>query len=293
MKRLHLLLVASAACAAACGPDARDNLVDAGGPGPDAPVVGPDAAPGPDSPIQDQSRVYAHSGKQLYRIDTTTLAPQLIGDVAFDDLSTKSLTDIAVDKNDKMIGITLDTIYAIDPATAAATKLQKMTGASGFTSLSYVPDPANPTGDDILVAANSAGDVYRIDPSTGMATQIGSYGKTGGMAIGSSGDIVGIRGVGIFATVFVGSPTTSTDYLARIDPTNGWAATLLPVDTGYQHIFGVGFWAGKIYGFVDNKTDKTGQILTIDQTTGAAAKVGDGAIEWYGAGVTTNAAIIQ
>jgi hypothetical protein len=272
----------------ACGPGARDSLGDASN-GVDGPA-GRDGAPG-DSSSADNSRVYAHSGKTLYRINTISLAPEKIGD--FTGNGTKTITDIAVDKNDKMVGITLDQIYSIDSATGAATLLKAMTGKSGFTSLSYVPNPTDPNGDDILVTADGLGDVYQIDATTGDATKIGNYGKQGSKVIGSSGDIIGIRGLGIFATVFLGSPTGGMDYLATIDPANGWKATVMPVDSGYQHIFGLGFWAGKVYGFVDDKVTPAGVMVELNTTTGAPTKLNGGAIEWYGAGVTTNAPIIQ
>jgi hypothetical protein len=87
------------------------------------------------------------------------------------------------------------------------------------------------------------------------------------------------------------------DYLATVDPTT-WVATPLPQNTGYNKIFGLGFWGGKIYGFVDttpsgsNPTPK-GAVIQIDSVTGAAVELASGGEQWFGAGVTTNAPIIQ
>lgn len=237
----------------------------------------------------DSSRVYAHSGTTLYRIDTQTFAPQLIGDMT--GLGTQSLTDLAVDKDDHMVGITLDKLYAIDATTAAVTLVKDLSqSANGFTSLSYIPTDLNdPASADILVSANDQGDVYEIDPATGSATKIGNYGMVAQGKVISSGDLVGVRGLGIYATVNVG--TAGTDYLAKIDPAT-WKATPLGAGTGFTHIFGLGYWAGTFYGFIDAGAG-AGKMVTIDQNTGAATLINAGAQRWYGAGVTTDAPILQ
>ena len=48
---------------------------------------------------------------------------------------------------------------------------------------------------------------------------LGDVGMHNGQQIGSSGDLIGVRGLGIYATVNVGTNQASQDYLARIDPT--------------------------------------------------------------------------
>ncbi|MEP6860424.1 MAG: hypothetical protein ABJE66_07380 [Deltaproteobacteria bacterium] len=237
----------------------------------------------------DTSRVYAHSGTTLYRIDTHTFAPQMIGDMT--GLAGQSLTDLAVDKDDHMVGITLDKLYGIDSTTGTVTLIKDLSqSASGFTSLSYVPTDLNDSASpDILVSANDQGDAYQIDPTTGNATKIGSYGTVAQGKVISSGDLIGIRGLGIYATVNVG--TSTTDYLAKIDPVT-WKATPLGTGTGYSNIFGLGYWAGTFYGFIDAGAG-AGKMITIDQNTGAGTLIKSGSERWYGAGVTTNAPILQ
>jgi hypothetical protein len=281
MKRLVL---GTLAVLGACGPDGRD-----GNQTPDAAGSG---SGNHDSGTQpSDSRVYAHSGSKLYRIDTTTLAPVEVGTMA--GLGTQSLTDLAIDKSDKMIGITLDKLYSLSATTGAATLVRDLSqSASGFTSLSFVPADLNdPNSADILVSANSVGDVFSIDTTTGNATMLGSYGTVAAGRVGSSGDLIGVRGLGIYATVNIGTDPTAVDYLARIDPTT-WTATPLGTGTGYNDIFGLGFWQGKIYGFVSTTTT-SGKIITIDPNTGAGTEVLNGAIRWYGAGVATDAPILQ
>jgi hypothetical protein len=237
------------------------------------------------------SRVFAHSGSKLYRVDTATLAPIEVGTMS--GLGAQSLTDLAIDKSDKMIGITLDKLYTVSETTGAATLIRDLSqSASGFTSLSFVPSDLNdPNSADILVSANSIGDVFSIDTSTGNATLLGSYGTVAGGRVGSSGDLIGVRGLGIYATVNIGTDPAAVDYLARIDPAT-WIATPLGIGTGYNDIFGLGFWQGKIYGFVSTSTT-SGKMITIDPNTGAGTEVQSGAIRWYGAGVATDAPILQ
>lgn len=250
-----------------------------------------DGTPGPDASEELPSRVYAHSGTTLYVVDTATLTPTRIGD--FTNLGTQSMLDIAVDRDEHMIGVTRDKIFQIDVATAAATYLADFGAVRGFSSLSFVPaNPANPDGPEVLIAANDAGLVYRIDIAGASATavQVGSYGMQGATTIGSSGDIVSVRGFGTVATVNVGN---GPDYLARLDPANGWRATVIGAGTGYDNIFGLGFWGGKLYGFVDGGFEAgTGTIIVIDPQTGAVSQPRAGTVRWFGAGVTTIAPLI-
>ena len=174
---------------AGCGPHRGDDDDDVQ-PTDARPSDGPsDAAPG-DGTEELPSRVYAHSGQTLYVVDTTTLAQTRIGD--FTNLGATSMTDIAVDRDERMIGISFTKIYQIDVHTAASTELAAFGAVRGFSSLSFVPmNPANPDGPEMLIAANDMGAVYRIEINgmTATAVAIGSYGMMGATTIGSSGDI--------------------------------------------------------------------------------------------------------
>ncbi len=78
---------------------------------------------------------------------------------------------------------------------------------------------------------------------------------------------------------------STNDYLARIDVKTG-EATLIGT-TGIPDIWGIGFWRGKVFGFV-----ATNEFVLIDVETGAAEFISDGPENWAGAGVTTSAPII-
>ena len=273
---------------AACGPNDRDPGAA------DAPSQG-DSGSG-DSAQVDNSRVYAHSGGMLYRIDSVTLEALPIGPMS--GLDPSNLLDLAVDKNDQMVGITADNLYSVNPATGATTLIAELpTIVKRVTSLSYAPDP-NPANPDILVCANNEGDVFRIDlPGSGAptATKIGSYGTAPGGKVVSSGDLIAVREFGYYATVNVG--TSTEDVLARLDPVT-WKATLLPNASGFDNVFGLGFWSGVIYGFVDEGCEPpacpagTGKMISLDPGTGVGSLSNAGDIRWFGAGVTTAAPIL-
>jgi hypothetical protein len=267
----------------ACGPPSREGVNTDGG-GSNQPDGGGSGSGG----NLDTSKVYAHTSTTLYRIDTTTFQAQLIGTMT--GLGNEALTDIAIDKNDHMVGVTFTKLYSIDSTTGTVTLIKALaSNVSGLTSLSYVPvNLTDPSSDDMLVTANDQGAVFKIDPATGAAVQLGSYGTSSLGKVSSSGDIIGVRGLGIYATVNVGTQTN--DYLAQIDPVT-WKATILGTSTGFNNIFGLGYWAGKFYGFVDTGT--AGKVIQIDQNTGVGTMLDSGAERWYGAGVTTNAPILQ
>jgi hypothetical protein len=276
---MQRLVLGTLIIASACGPDGRTNN--------DRPDAAGNGSGSGSNTGEPDSRVYAHSGTKLYQVDTATLQPVEVGTMG--GLGTQSLTDLAIDKNDRMIGVTLDKLYSINSTTGAATLVTMLT-VGGVTSLSFVPANLNdPASDDILVSANDQGDVYEINTTNGSATKIGSYGTSNNKKVISSGDIIGVRGFGIYATVDVEG--AANDYLARIDPMNNWKATPLPSATGYDKIFGLGYWKGTIYGFVSNGS--TGKMITIDSNTGVGTEVQSGAVNWFGAGVATNAPILQ
>jgi len=272
---LVILLSAAAACGRATSPADPDAT-----PGVDAEAGGPDAA------VPDWSRVYAHSGQDLYRIDTTDLEVILVGPFG-SALGASSITDIAIDKDDRMIGVSLSAIFEIDESTGTATHLADFTGVDGFTSLSFVPvDPDDPGSAEDLIAANDQGAVFRIDPATGVATEIGSYGTFQGETIRSSGDIVSIHGFGTVATVTtVGA--LGPDVLARLE-VGTFAATPIGSGTGYNDLWGIGFWAGDVFGFSED-----GSFVLIDTSTGVATPVETSVPRWWGAAVTTAAPIVD
>lgn len=248
---------------------------------------GPDAGGSPDAagPTGDSSPpgttfVYAHTADTLYQVDPDTLAITMIGAFGWPaSVGTDQMTDIAIDKNGQMLGVSFTRVYRIDPATAQTTLLSSNLAGS-FNGLSFVPAASiGATGDDVLVGTDNAdGKVVRIDPMTGAATQVGDMG--GGYV--SSGDLVAIDGFGTVQTV----PGANGDQLVRL-ASGTFAATPIGNGTGYSDIWGVAYWKGKVYGFTD-----TGQFVLIDPMSGGATLVSTNAVAWWGAAVTTTAPII-
>jgi hypothetical protein len=263
-----------AACAiAACGPSGRDE----GGLG----VDGGDSGSGSGSGNGEQVYVYAHSASALYRVDPDTLAIQKVGDFGWGSVISDQMTDIAIDKTGRMIGVSFDRVYRVEPTTAQTTLLSGNLDGS-FNGLSFVPAAQlGTTGDDVLVGTrNSDGKVFRIDPTTGAATQVGDMGS----AYASSGDLVAVDGFGTMQTV----TGNSSDVLARLAPQT-FAATAVGGGTGFGQIWGVAFWKSKIYGFTNS-----GQFVLIDPATGVASMVSQTpGVAWWGAAVTTLAPVIQ
>lgn len=227
-------------------------------------------------PVALTASVYAHSSSQLYQVDPDTLQVTLVGNFQWSNGSDQ-MTDIALDKDGNMTGISYDSVYAVNKDTAVATYLAPITG--DFNGLSYVIDTSGGDPREILIAAGNDGNVYEINPQTGASTLRGNYGN----GWTSSGDIVSIRGLGTFATVDNGA---GNDYLASINTTN-YTVTIIG-DTGITDIWGIGFWGDKVYGFTDNR-----EFVLIDINTGAATQVEVGAVQWWGAGVTTSAPVIE
>lgn len=283
--RLLALVIVLAAVGGCSSSDPANPGADAAGP-PDA-NLRPDSAPG------EFAKVYGHSGQDLYGIETTNLELTQIGPF---DTGGPSITDIAIDKNDVMIGVSLAAIWSIDPATGAATEIAAFDGGSeNLTSLSFVPlDADDPQSAERLIAAGDMGNVYEVDPTTGVTTLLGNYGLADGVQIRSSGDIVSVRGAGTFATVTIGDTLLDPDFLATIDTTTWLATPIGDASTGYDRIFGLGYWRGAIFGFVDDGAEAgTGTMITIDPVDGTAAPAKASAFRWFGAGVSTDAPIVE
>lgn len=270
-----LLFCSASVLSQACGPsiasddDSQDNTVDAAVVGsPDAAIVHVDAAP-PNAP---ERAVYAHSNRQLYKVDPDSLEIELIGNIVFSD-GINQLTDLAVDFDGELIGISFREVYSIDPNTAHATLLSSL--VDPFNGLSFVRNGNQET----LVASSQVGDLYEIAPDTGVATLFGSFGD----GLTSSGDLVSVDGLGTLATV--SREDWTTDRLASIDPTTG-DATIIG-DTGIAGLWGLGFWDNRLFGFAES-----GEFVTISVATGEATVVETTGVAWWGAAVTTSAPVV-
>ncbi len=277
-----------AVAAAGCGDDAglddpwahRDGGVGDGG-AMDAAVNPGDGAVDPDAvtPVL-QDKVYAHSADTLYEVDPNDLTVTVVGDFGWPAGSAgEQMTDIALDEDGHMVGVTFNRVYAVDKDTAECTYLSDLQSGM-YNGLSWVEGVAVDPNVKTLVGVNTGGDYLAIDPGTGSSSQVGAYG--GGY--GSSGDLVYVRGAGIFATAT--HTSYGTDVLVSIHAPDG-QATLIG-ETGFDSIWGLAYWGGVLFGFTDS-----GEFLTIDPDTGQGTLVESTGHSFWGAGVTTTAPIVQ
>jgi len=269
--------IAIVALCAACGPAPRDgdNFGTADG-GADS-STGSNTGSGSDT--AETVYVYAHTDSVLYRVDPDTLAITQIGPFVWSNGS-DTMTDIAIDKNGQMIGVSFTSVYKVDTTNAHATRINDTLGGT-FNGLSFVPaEQLGRTGDDVLVGTrNSDGLVFEIEQTSGAINQVGNMGSS----FVSSGDLVAVANFGIVQTVTTSGP----DRLVRLAPST-FAATGIGTDTGFGEIWGVAYWKNKIYGFTNG-----GAFILIDPTTGVATLVSQTSQAWYGAAVTTLAPVIQ
>jgi len=264
----------------ACGPSGRDGDGGGGGGGGGGGVQPDASGGGGGSGGGETIYVYAHSPSTLYRVDPDNLSVQMVGNFGWGSIGSDQMTDIAIDKHGNMIGVSYSRVYKVDPTSAATTLLSSSLSGS-FNGLSFVPaDMLGQTGEDVLVGTqNSDGKVFRIDPMTGGATEVGNMG-----AFTSSGDLVSVAGYGTVQTVL--GPTT--DKLAKLAPVS-FSASPIGAGTGYAQIWGVAYWKSKVFGFTNG-----GQFVLIDPTSGAAMLVQQTpGINWWGAAVTTLAPVLQ
>jgi hypothetical protein len=229
-------------------------------------------------PDEMMAAVYAHSDTDLYRIDPDTLAITHVGPFGW-PRGADQMTDIAIDRDGKMVGVSYDKVYTVDKMTAQCTYLAPLDRS--FNGLSFVPAAAaDPSRQEMLVGAALDGSFYELNPTTGASRAIGNYG--GGLT--SSGDIVSVQNFGTVATVKNG--TATVDFLASVDTLSG-KATIIG-STGVSDIWGLGFWKNKVFGFTSG-----GSFVLLDPKTGLASVVQTGGVSWWGAGVTTIAPVIQ
>jgi len=258
------------------GPSATDagTTLDTGriNPNPPGPDVPPVVRPDSGGIVTDNVRVYANTASTLFAIDPRRLTVQRIAAFGWpSDGRNHQMTDIAVNAQDELWGITFNAIYRIETATARCTFVAPFAGTN-FNGLSFLPG-TELDGGQVLVATNRTGGVFRVDTQTGAIGSIGEYAS----GLGSSGDIVSVEGAGTFATAIRGF---SEEVLVRVDPANGRATVIGP--TGQGSTWGLAYWRQRLFGFTED-----GNFVTLDINTGASTLIINNGEAWWGAGVTT------
>jgi len=225
--------------------------------------------------------VYAHSKDTLYKLDPISKEVTVIG--PFGCQISWGMLDIAVDKNDRIIGSIQGALLEIDKDTAQCWKLADT--STTMNSLTFVPAGTLDPVEEVLVGYER--DQYiRFDMVTGKTTLVGylNSANSGGVSWVSSGDIVSIVNGGTYLTVHP-SDNSSKDSIVEVDPKTGKVLKVIG-NTGFASLFGLGYWGGIAYGFGDD-----GKLSEIDLTTGKGVEIPlpsmPAGLSFWGAGVTT------
>ncbi len=260
-----VLLTLFAGCALG-GPKAGTGGGDGGGRTPDSGPSGIDAGPTSDS-ATPVTQMYVHTSDTLYVMDDQTFALTLIG--SFGLGTSDQITDLAVTPDDALYGISNTKLYQIDKNTGAATYRADVPGVANV-GLTFLKDGT-------LLATDKAGGVRIVNPSSGLTTEVGSFG--GGYA--TAGDLVAVNDGTMYAISDEGpNGNENTDnVLLTVDTDTGVASPVGQI--GFGGVFGVAYAGGHVYAFTN-----TGQVIEIDRTTGAGSLIKTYPVEFWGAAVT-------
>lgn len=261
---------------------ARDAAADAAR---DAEPEPRDAEPELDSAVvEDEVIVWAHSSSTLYAFDPRENVVSTVGDfVAPGGGAVEDMTDLAVNKDGRVLSCSNLSLYDVDTETAEATLIATFPLEDGvrFYGLTFLPEDVIDENRETLVGATSNGEYFRVDEDTGDAELLGQF--SDGYVL--SGDIVSVEGAGTFATVK--RDDIDSDVLVELDPMTG-EVTRVGTEIGYESLFGLGYWRSRLFGF-----SSRGELVDIDIDSGAGSLVaGDtGTDQFWGAGVTTIAPV--
>ncbi len=232
--------------------------------------------------------IFVESGRVLQTYDPYSKALKTVG--PFTCLPTDDfMFDIAVDRDSNIYGVTrLDRFVKVDPLTGACTVIRQGTGLEFPSLIAFVPRGTLDLANDALVGYE--GEKYlRVDVRTGAVTEIGTLNPPDASTpYEAAGDLVsaGQNGMFLTATLTTGA-TDAGDFFVRFDPKTGRRLSLVG-NTGYERLFGLGYWGGRIFAFTT-----PGEILQVDPRTAKATLVkrvpGDDAGNevFFGAGSTT------
>jgi hypothetical protein len=267
---------------------------------------------------------YANDDTTLYSIDPMDITAPMVTIGTFDCVgaagSTSVMTDVAVDDTGKIYGVSPAAVWPLTVQSGGVVHCDAkwpVPYGTHFNGLTVAP-VNTVAATEVIIGANATGALYRIDPTSGTPTQVGTLGTdpVTGNPWTLSGDLVFLANGGNpvgFATVrtcTAGSVTNCdyTDTLIEVDVTQvkpGTQSVLksvrgkvvrgpscMQVDGGstkssFGSIFGIVAYQDKVYGF-----SRKGDFLEIANSDGTACPVwSNPAIAFAGAGITTLAPV--
>lgn len=261
--------------------------------------------------------VYAHTDETLYQLDPLKVTDPLVKVGDFDCVgkgkTDPAMTDIAVSKDGALFGVSQTGAYPLEvQGSTVHCKATWPLPSSGTVFYGITMAPENTVAaNEVLIAANDNGELFRIDDTTGKTTQVGTLGNDStGTPWALSGDIVFLANGGNpvgFATVRTcpKNKCIPTDTLIEIDvakvkpgkqsalkavrgQTNKgtWCQNAASPDT-FTSMFGIAAFEDKVYGF-----SRKGELVEIHNDDGTACLVAaDPLLKFAGAGVTTTAPV--
>jgi hypothetical protein len=124
--------------------------------------------------------IYAHTDTVLFKADPTATPITLTQVGTFDCVGgtgqDTAMTDVAVDKDGNLYGVSASAVYPlqINGSTVHGTAKWPLPTGARFYGLTFAPAGVL-QANEMLVAANSAGELWAIDTS-GATTQVGTFG---------------------------------------------------------------------------------------------------------------------
>ena len=161
--------------------------------------------------VTTKTTIYANTDTALYSMDPNTQAVTLIGPFTNIDAGADSVTDVAVDAERDVYVCTEFTIYKVVLPRAGRAPFRSSTRRRSSTPPRsrplrvcmpwgsplrgcFAPGPDGGPGTvETLVAGDGDGNVWSVDPTTGIAKNLGNFGNdptVSGNFLGVSGDIV-------------------------------------------------------------------------------------------------------
>lgn len=246
-----VLLAATAGSALVAG--CNDNGVVAGAS--TSPTPEPSVTPSvPPTPTPVPCQFYGiDASSTLWIIDPVAVTAQTVGPTGI-----SSMTDIAITADDRIIGITKNKAYEIDPSTGHATQIAGTAWVSNQDALDALPNG------HLLVGGDA--DLVDVDPASGATSPVGSI--TGGRVF--SGDVASdLTGAGALGTAKVTSGSDN-DHLVSFNLASHSVTDL--GDLGYPKVFGLDYGCdGDLYGMVATSPPK---LLRVDAGSGNTTMLG-------------------